>query len=166
MPIFREKYILKGQIVYFGVFLSKKNWSMRSGSYFFPPDDGRTSLYRTSPGTVRCQSSCKCTQYWKSINEGPLSMIKTCFVIESINDAFVCSSLWYAFRSCLISSVIITISYSLIDTSKCCLCNRTVWENSKDLIWISFWGITGGKMLVGPFCAFRLATILVNPSTL
>ena len=88
MPIFREKYILKGQIVYFGVFLSKKNWSMRSGSYFFPPDDGRTSLYRTSPGTVRCQSSCKCTQCWKSINEGPLSMIKICFVIESINDAF------------------------------------------------------------------------------
>ena len=133
---------------------------------FSPSDDGKIGLYSTSSEKDRCQSSCKCTQCWKLINEGPPSMNETCFVIESINDAFVCSSLWYAFRSCLISSVIITISYSLIDTSKCCLCNRTVWENSKDLIWISFWGITGGKMLVGPFCAFRLATILVNPSTL
>ena len=88
MAIFRERYILKGQIACDVVFLPKKNWSMRSNSHFSPPDDGKISHYRTSSKKNRCQSSCKCTQCWKSINEGTLSMIKTCFVIESINDAF------------------------------------------------------------------------------
>ena len=133
---------------------------------FFPPNDEKMGLYSTNSRKDRCQSSCKCTQCWKSINYMPPSMLKMCFVIEFINDALCLFLTLMCIWSCLNSSIIFTISYSLIDTSKHCLCNRTIWEDSKGHVWISSWGFTGGKLLVGPFCAFWLATILVNPSIL
>ena len=87
MAIFRENYVLKDHIACCVVFLSKKSLSMRSGSHFFPPNDGKIGLYSTSSRKDRCQSSCNCTQRWKLINEGPPSILETCFVIKSINDA-------------------------------------------------------------------------------
>jgi hypothetical protein len=88
MDLCREKYVLKGHIACYVVFLSKKICSRGLVVISSPSNDGKIGLYSTSSRKVRCQSSCECTQCWKLINEGHPSMNETCFVIESISDAF------------------------------------------------------------------------------